>query len=173
VFIIEAAPRRRCAIIIADGFGFDLAGGIPTTAPSISSTASLPTMSSALMPATSGRAAGIYSGNNTLNVQSSTVSNNHDTGRRRRHLRVLQRYGAHQNSTVSGNVAGNVGGGIRMLGNATIVNSTLSGNTSSAWFGGALFHTDGVANLVNSTVTANVAPSFSSAALFVGTHRRK
>ena len=74
-----------------------------------------------------------------------------------------------ENSTVSGNVAGNVGGGIRMLGNATIVNSTLSGNTSSAWFGGALFHTDGVANLVNSTVTANVAPASGNAALFVGT----
>jgi hypothetical protein len=56
-----------------------------------------------------------------------------------------------------------------MLGNATIVNSTLSGNTSSAWFGGALFHTDGVADLVNSTVTGNVAPSFGNAALFVGT----
>jgi hypothetical protein len=56
-----------------------------------------------------------------------------------------------------------------MLGNATIVNTTLSGNTSSAWFGGALFHTDGVANLVHSTVTANVAPSFGNAALFVGT----
>ncbi len=62
-----------------------------------------------------------------------------------------------ENSTVSGNVAGNVGGGIRMLGNATIVNSTLSGNTSSAWFGGALFHTDGVTNLVNSTVTRELA----------------
>jgi hypothetical protein len=56
-----------------------------------------------------------------------------------------------------------------MLGNATIVNSTLSGNTSSAWFGGALFHTDGVANLVNSTVTANIAPASGNAALFVGT----
>ena len=56
-----------------------------------------------------------------------------------------------------------------MLGNATIVNSTLSGNTSSAWFGGALFHTDGVASLVNSTVTGNVAPAFANAALFVGT----
>jgi hypothetical protein len=74
-----------------------------------------------------------------------------------------------ENSTVSGNVAGNVGGGIRMLGNATILNSTLSGNTSSAWYGGALFHTDGVTNLVHSTVTANASPASGNAALFVGT----
>ena len=46
------------------------------------------------------------------------------------------------------NRAGNVGGGIRMLGNATVVNSTISGNTSTAWYGGAVFHTDGVMSVV-------------------------
>ena len=35
-------------------------------------------------------------------------------------------------TTIEGNTAGNVGGGIRSLGNVTIVNSTLSGNTSTA-----------------------------------------
>ena len=92
---------------------------------------------------------GIYSGgNSTLNVIGSTVRNNRTTlvdG-----AGIFAFFNATvriENSTVSGNVAGNVGGGIRMLGNATIVNSTLSGNTSTAWFGGALFHTDGVTKL--------------------------
>src|SRR5262249_36164993 len=57
-----------------------------------------------------------------------------------------------ERSTLSGNVAGNVGGGIRCLGNMTVTNSTISGNTSSAWYGGAIFHTDGVLALVNATV---------------------
>jgi hypothetical protein len=73
-----------------------------------------------------------------------------------------------ENSTISGNV-GDVGGGIRMLGNATVRNSTLSGNAAAGWYGSAVFHTDGVITLVNSTVTGNVAPDSAGAALFVGT----
>ncbi len=62
-----------------------------------------------------------------------------------------------------------MGGGIRSLGNMTLTNTTLSGNTSIAWYGGAAFHTDGVLELLNSTVTANVSPPSAPAALFVGT----
>lgn len=173
VFIVEggsAATLRH--LTITNGFGFDLAGGILNNG-----TVNLErcVITNNVVGANANDfwkgGGGIYSGqNSTLNVLNSTVSNNRTTlvdgGGIYAFFNAAVRI---ENSTVSGNVAGNVGGGIRMLGNATIVNSTLSGNTSSAWFGGALFHTDGVANLVNSTVTANVAPAFGNAALFVGT----
>ena len=55
------------------------------------------------------------------------------------------------------------------LGNAEIVNSTLSGNTATGWYGGALFVTDGVVNLTNVTVAENVSPVDTPADIFVGT----
>ena len=61
-----------------------------------------------------------------------------------------------------------MGGGLRSLGNVTVTNSTLSGNTSIAWYGGAIFHTDGVLELVDSTIASNTAPP-GTAAIFVGT----
>jgi beta-glucanase (GH16 family) len=173
VFIVEGGSAATLrGLTITNGFGFDLAGGILNNG-----TVNLErcVVTGNVVGANANDfwkgGGGIYSGgNSTLNVFESTVSNNRTT--------LVDGGGIYaffnsavriENSTVSGNVAGNVGGGIRMLGNATIVNSTLSANTSSAWFGGALFHTDGVTNLVNSTVTANVAPAFGNAALFVGT----
>jgi beta-glucanase (GH16 family) len=173
VFIVEGGSTATLRhLTIANGFGFDLAGGILNNG-TLNLERSLVTNN--VVGANAGDfwkgGGGIYSGgNSTLNVIDSTVSNNRTT--------LVDGAGIYaffnatvriENSTVSGNVAGNVGGGIRMLGNATIVNSTLSGNTSSAWFGGALFHTDGVTNLVNSTVTGNLAPASANAALFVGT----
>src|SRR4029077_11968784 len=73
-----------------------------------------------------------------------------------------------ERSTITGNTAGNVGGGLRSLGNVTVINSTLSGNHSLAWYGGAIFHTDGVMQIVNSTIASNTAPA-GPAAIFVGT----
>jgi beta-glucanase (GH16 family) len=173
VFIVEggsAATLRHLSI--TNGFGFDLAGGILNNG-TVNLERSVVTGNAVGATANDfwKGGGGIYSGgNSTLNVLDSTVSNNRTTlvdgGGIYAFFNAAVRI---ENSTVSGNVAGNVGGGIRMLGNATIVNSTLSGNTSSAWFGGALFHTDGVANLVNSTVTGNIAPASANAALFVGT----
>jgi beta-glucanase (GH16 family) len=173
VFIVEGGSTATLRhLVIANGFGFDLAGGILNNG-TVNLERSVVTGNAVGASANDfwKGGGGIYSGqNSTLNVIDSTVSNNRTT--------LVDGGGIYaffnsavriENSTVSGNVAGNVGGGIRMLGNATIVNSTLSGNTSSAWFGGALFHTDGVANLVNSTVTANLAPAPANAALFVGT----
>ena len=74
------------------------------------------------------------------------------------------------NSTISGNQAGNVGGGVEVggtfiparfeSGDATITNSTISGN--DALFGGGLgigFPDGSSASLTNSTVTANTATS--------------
>ncbi len=173
VFIVEggaAATLRH--LTITNGFGFDLAGGILNNGTvNLERCAVTGNVVGANANDFWKGGGGIYSGeNSTLNVLESSITNNRTTlvdgGGIYAFFNAAVRI---ENSTVSGNVAGNVGGGIRMLGNATIVNSTLSGNTSSAWFGGALFHTDGVANLVNSTVTANVAPASGNAALFVGT----
>jgi hypothetical protein len=74
-----------------------------------------------------------------------------------------------ERSTISGNVSSDVGGGIRSLGNAEIINSTISGNTATGWYGGALFVTDGVVNLTNVTVADNVSPPWAAADVFVGT----
>jgi hypothetical protein len=74
-----------------------------------------------------------------------------------------------ERSTIEGNTAGNVGGGLRSLGNVTLVNSTLSGNQSLAWYGGAIFHTDGFLQLVHSTVAHNTSPDFAPETVFVGT----
>ena len=57
-----------------------------------------------------------------------------------------------ERSTISNNLSNDVGGGLRLLGNADITNSTISGNVSTGWYGGAFFLTDGVVNMVNSTV---------------------
>jgi hypothetical protein len=71
-------------------------------------------------------------------------------------------------STISGNTSGDVGGGIRSLGNVTIVNSTLSGNTATGWHGGAIFHTDGAMEITNSTLTNNAGPDWAPSAIFIG-----
>ena len=72
-------------------------------------------------------------------------------------------------STIAGNTSNDVGGGFRLLSNAEIVNSTISNNESTGWYGGALFGTDGVVNLTNTTVADNTSPSYAPADLFVGT----
>ena len=58
------------------------------------------------------------------------------------------------NSTVSGNTAGDNGGGINNNGTMTLTNSTASGNT--AQFGGGIDN-DGTMTLTNSTVSGNAA----------------
>jgi beta-glucanase (GH16 family) len=103
---------------------------------------------------------GIYNGGgSTLNLIDSTVSNN---------ATVAQPAGgiyAYFNSTVnitgstiSNNVAADVAGGLRSLGNVTVLNSTFSGNTSTAWHGGGIFHTDGNLTVTHSTFSGNFAP---------------
>jgi hypothetical protein len=72
-------------------------------------------------------------------------------------------------STISGNLANDVGGGLRLLSNAEISNSTISGNESTGWYGGAFFLTDGVVNMTNTTVVDNISPGGGPAAVFVGT----
>jgi hypothetical protein len=74
-----------------------------------------------------------------------------------------------ERSTISGNVSADVGGGLRLLSNAEIVNSTISSNEATGWYGGALFMTDGFVNMTNTTVVNNISPSWAPAAVFVGT----
>jgi beta-glucanase (GH16 family) len=73
-----------------------------------------------------------------------------------------------ERSTISGN-RGNVGGGLRSRGEVTVVNSTLSGNASYGWHGGAVFHSDGNLAVRSSTITGNTTPTWGDlAAVFVG-----
>ena len=60
-------------------------------------------------------------------------------------------------------------GGLRSLGNATVVNSTFSGNVSTAWHGGGIFHTDGQLTVTNSTFAENVAPAGTASGILVAT----
>jgi hypothetical protein len=114
---------------------------------------------------------GIYNGDGaTLNLTDSTVSNNRSPnqpgggifGFFRSTINITR-------STVSGNVSGDVAGGLRSLGNTTVVNSTFSGNVSTAWHGGGIFHTDGVLTVTNSTFTGNVAPAGTASGILVAT----
>jgi hypothetical protein len=114
---------------------------------------------------------GIYNGDGaTLNLTDSTVSDNATVGQPGGG--VYGFFGSTINvtrSTISGNVSGDVAGGLRTLGNATIVNSTISGNTSPIWHGGALFATDGTVTIANSTIVGNNAPGGTAGGLMVAT----
>lgn len=173
VFIVDAGTTASVRhLTVANGFGFDLAGGILNNG-------SLSLDECIVRDNRVGAATnefwkgggGVYSGGgSTLALRRSTVRGNTtqlvDGGGLYAFLGATVTVEA---STIEGNTAGNVGGGIRSLGNMTLTNTTLSGNTSIAWYGGAVFHTDGVLQLLNSTVAANVSPAGAPAALFVGT----
>jgi beta-glucanase (GH16 family) len=114
---------------------------------------------------------GIYNGDGaTLNLTDSTVSNNATVAQPGGGV-----YGFFNStinitrSTISGNVAGDVAGGLRSLGTTTVLNSTFSGNTSTAWHGGAMFLTDGNVTISNSTIVGNNAPGGTAGGLMVAT----
>ena len=50
----------------------------------------------------------------------------------------------------------------------TITNSTLSGNRSTGWHGGAIFQTDGDITITNSTIANNIGPDWAPSAFFIG-----
>jgi beta-glucanase (GH16 family) len=114
---------------------------------------------------------GIYNGDGaTLNLTDSTVSDNTALNQPAGGIfGFLNSTINITNGTVSGNLSGDVAGGLRSLGNSTIVNSTFSGNTSTAWHGGGIFHTDGQLTVTNSTFTANVAPAGTASGILVAT----
>ncbi len=114
---------------------------------------------------------GIYNGDgSTLNLTDSTVSDNATLKQPGGGI-----YGFFNStinitrSTVSGNISGDVAGGLRSLGDANVVNSTFSGNTSTAWHGGGIFHTDGQLTVTNSTFTGNIAPAGTASGILVAT----
>ncbi len=73
-------------------------------------------------------------------------------------------------STISDNLSGDVAGGLRTLGDATIVDSTISGNTSTAWHGGGIFATDGTVVIEDSSIVDNVAlPAGTAGGIMVAT----
>jgi hypothetical protein len=157
---------------VARGFGFDLAGGILYNG-------ALPLDHATVRDFRVGATAndfwkgggGIYSGDSSqLVLVDSTVRGN--TSQITDGGGVYAFFNAQvtiERSTIEGNTAGNVGGAVRSLGNVTVSNSTLSGNHSLAWYGGAIFHTDGTLQIAHSTIAGNTAPDFGSAAIFVGT----
>jgi beta-glucanase (GH16 family) len=172
VLIVDAGATANLShLTLADGYGWQLAGGILNNG-----TLSLDhaTVTNNVMATDAGDfwqgGGGIYNGDGaTLYLVDSTVSDNTAAWSGGGVYSFFNTTTLIERSTISGNVSNDVGGGIRMLGNATIVNSTLSGNTSTGWYGGAIFHTDGVMDMVNSTVANNVAPDYAPAAVFVGT----
>ena len=87
-----------------------------------------------------------------------------------RHLRVLRLSDHHRPGALSAATsAGMSPGGLRSLGNSTVVNSTFSGNTSTAWHGGGIFDTDGQLTVTNSTFTGNIAPGGTASGILVAT----
>ena len=114
---------------------------------------------------------GIYSGEGArLHLIDSSVANNTVTGGAGGG--VYSYFGTTtivERSTISGNRANDVGGGLRLLGNAEMTNSTISGNTSTGWHGGGVFQTDGTLTMTHTTITGNTAPDGTSGGLFVGT----
>src|SRR5205814_8341152 len=68
-----------------------------------------------------------------------------------------------ENCTISGNVAGSIGGGgIANIGaTTTIINSTISGNTTSS-VGGGIANAFGTVTITNSTISGNSATGSST-----------
>ncbi|HEY1012810.1 MAG TPA: carbohydrate binding domain-containing protein, partial [Herpetosiphonaceae bacterium] len=160
------------AITLTNGYGFELAGGVLNNG---NLTLDHVTVTGNRV-ATSGAdfwkgGAGIYSGENSrLTVLSSLISDNAvtqaDGGG------IFAFFGSTVTisaTTVYSNSSTNVAGGLRLLGSGSVVNSTLSGNRSTGWHGGALFLTDGTLNIRNTTIISNSAPSGTAGGLFVGT----
>jgi beta-glucanase (GH16 family) len=165
----EVAVRN---LTLAHGFGFDLAGGVLNNG---ALTLDHATVRDNRVGAVTNDfwkgGGGIYNGDGSrLVLSDSTVRGNTtqitDGGGVYAFLNAVVRI---ERSTIEGNTAGNVGGGLRSLGQVTVTNSTVSGNEALAWYGGAIFHTDGVLQIEHSTVANNKAPAFAPEALFVGT----
>ncbi len=114
---------------------------------------------------------GVYNGAGaTLNLTDSTVQDNDSPNQPGGG--VYGFFGSTINitrSTISGNSSGDVAGGLRSLGNATVLNSTFSGNVSTVWHGGGIFHTDGELTVTNSTFAENVAPAGTASGILVAT----
>ena len=72
-------------------------------------------------------------------------------------------------TTVGGNTSGDVAGGIRSLGDATIVDSTISDNRSAVFHGGGLWATDGTVNVTGSSIVGNSVADGTAGGIMVAT----
>ncbi|HMP41870.1 MAG TPA: family 16 glycosylhydrolase [Roseiflexaceae bacterium] len=155
---------------LADGYGFELAGGILNNG--------LLTLDRVSVENnrvdTSGEdfwkgGAGIYNGDgSTLTLIDSTVRNNTANASNGGGIYAFfNSFVSIERSTISGNTA-NVGGGLRSLGDVEILNSTLSGNSSYGWHGGAIFHTNGALAITSATITNNAGPDWAPSTIFIG-----
>lgn len=171
-FVVNATiPATLRNLTIRDGYGWELAGGVLNNG---MLTLDRVTVASNRV-ATSGvdfwkGGAGIYNGDgSSLTLLDSTVRDNRAEGGAGGGVYAFFNTAVDIiRSTIAGNVATDVGGGIRSLGDFTIVNSTISGNTSTGWHGGAIFHTEGVMEILNSTITNNAGPDWAPSAIFLG-----
>jgi hypothetical protein len=172
VFIVNAGTTATLKnLTVADGYGWDLAGGILNNG---SLTLDHVLLTGNVMATNAGDfwkgGGGIYNGQgSTFNLIDSTVANNQAAWSGGGVYSFFNSTTTILRSTISGNTSGDVGGAIRSLGNMTITNSTISGNTATGWMGGGFFHTDGIMNIVNSTIVNNTAPAGTTGGGFVGT----
>ncbi|MFN2241934.1 MAG: family 16 glycosylhydrolase, partial [Anaerolineae bacterium] len=171
VLIVDAGVTVHLAYLtVANGFGWQLAGGILNNGTLMLDHVLVTGNSMATDAGDYWQGGGgIYNGDGaTLELIDSSVINNTAGWSGGGLYSFFNTNMTLVRSTISGNVSNDVGGGIRSLGNATIVNSTISGNTATGWHGGAIFHTDGVMEILNSTIADNVAPDWASSAIFLG-----
>jgi beta-glucanase (GH16 family) len=171
VFVVNAGATATVShLTIANGYGFQLAGGILNNG---SLTLDHATVAGNSMTTNAGDfwqgGGGIYNGQGaTLQLVDSTVSGNTAGWSGGGIYSFFDTTTTILRSTISGNVSNDVGGAIRSLGDVTITNSTISGNRSTGWHGGAIFHTDGAMAIASSTIASNVAPDFAPSAIFIG-----
>jgi beta-glucanase (GH16 family) len=164
------ATASVTGLTLADGYGWQLAGGVLNNG---NLTLDRVIVRDNTMATDAGDfwqgGGGIYSGDGaSLTLIDSTVANNTAQWSGGRIYSFFNAATTIVRSTISGNVSNDVGGAIRSLGNMTIANSTISGNTATGWHGGAIFQTDGDISIVNSTIAGNIAPDWAPSTLFIG-----
>jgi beta-glucanase (GH16 family) len=171
VFIINPSTTATVKnLTVADGFGWQLAGGILNNG---SLTLDHVTVTGNTMTTDGGDfwqgGGGIYSGDGaTLNLIDSNVSDNQAGWSGGGVYAFFNTTTTIVRSNINGNVSNDVGGAIRSLGNMAITDSTIDSNQSTGWHGGAIFQTDGDITITNTIITNNIAPDWSPSALFIG-----
>jgi hypothetical protein len=106
----------------------------------------------------SGRGGGIYNHYGALALTSTTVNGNTARygGGIYNYITAIARTLTLENTTVSGNTAGDYGGGIyNSSGTLELTNTTVSGNTAD--YGGGIYNSSGTLELTNATVSGNTA----------------
>jgi beta-glucanase (GH16 family) len=171
VLIVDSGANVTAKhLVITNGYGFYLAGGILNNG---NLTLDHVSVTGNAMATDGGDfwqgGGGIYNGGGaTLYLVDSSVSNNTAQWSGGGIYSFFDTTTTIVRSTISGNISNDVGGGLRLLGNADITNSTISGNQSTGWHGGAIFQTDGDVSITSSTIANNIAPDYAPSTLFIG-----